>query len=356
MASIQKRKNKNGTCHWRAVVRIKGYPTVCNHYDRKQEAEDWAAGVERQIKMGQFKFDYHKAQYTFSDLLDRYIDSGILENQKSTDDTLRHLNYWKERFKAYALAHLTAEFIAKERRLLLETPTDRGTPRSPSTVNRYMSSLSAILTYCSRELSWINENPCFKLVKLKEPRGRDRVLTEEEAIRLLETCRQSKNPYLYCIVLIALTTGMRQSEILGLTWNYIDFDNQLAHLKETKNGRARSCPLVDEVIKELQKFREKKDPKKPLIFASKTAFGKLDIKKAWQMALTRANITGAVFHSLRHTFTTFAARQGASTLELQTATGHRSLSALMGYTHLEGQLTRKFSDHISEQILQGESA
>jgi hypothetical protein len=40
MASIQKRKNKNGTSHWRAVVRLKGYPTVCNHFDRKQEAED----------------------------------------------------------------------------------------------------------------------------------------------------------------------------------------------------------------------------------------------------------------------------------------------------------------------------
>ena len=54
MASIQKRKNKNGTSHWRAVVRIKGYPTVCNHFDRKQEAEDWAADVERQIKQGKF--------------------------------------------------------------------------------------------------------------------------------------------------------------------------------------------------------------------------------------------------------------------------------------------------------------
>ena len=52
MASILKRKNKNGTSHWRAVVRIKGYPTVCNHFDRKQEADDWAQEVERQIKIG----------------------------------------------------------------------------------------------------------------------------------------------------------------------------------------------------------------------------------------------------------------------------------------------------------------
>lgn len=70
MASIQKRKNKNGTSHWRAVVRIKGYPTVCNHFDRKQEAEDWATDVERQIKQGKFNFDQHKKQHTFVQLFD----------------------------------------------------------------------------------------------------------------------------------------------------------------------------------------------------------------------------------------------------------------------------------------------
>lgn len=52
MASIYKRKNANGTTVWRAVVRIKGYPSVCSHWDRKQEAEDWAQDVERQIKTG----------------------------------------------------------------------------------------------------------------------------------------------------------------------------------------------------------------------------------------------------------------------------------------------------------------
>lgn len=66
MASIYKRKNANGTTVWRAVVRIKGYPSVCSHWDRKQEAEDWAKGVEGQIKAGQFKFDQHNKIHTFS--------------------------------------------------------------------------------------------------------------------------------------------------------------------------------------------------------------------------------------------------------------------------------------------------
>ncbi|HEY2811003.1 MAG TPA: hypothetical protein VGJ00_06415 [Rhabdochlamydiaceae bacterium] len=51
MASIYKRKNANGTTVWRAVIRIKGYPTVCIHRERKKEAEDDALEIERQIKL-----------------------------------------------------------------------------------------------------------------------------------------------------------------------------------------------------------------------------------------------------------------------------------------------------------------
>ena len=113
MASIQKRKNKNGTSHWRAVVRIKGYPTVCNHFDRKQEAEDWAADVERQIKQGKFKFDQHKQQHTFTQLLERYINDGALEHIRSAEDAIHHLEYWKSRLGSFSLSLLTPELIGK---------------------------------------------------------------------------------------------------------------------------------------------------------------------------------------------------------------------------------------------------
>src|SRR5476651_2455104 len=102
MASIYKRKNENSTAVWRAVVRIKGYPTVCNHFERKQEADDWASDIERQIKAGQFKLDQHKQQHTFTELVDRYIGDGALQHHRSAEDTLCHLNYWKERLGAYA--------------------------------------------------------------------------------------------------------------------------------------------------------------------------------------------------------------------------------------------------------------
>jgi hypothetical protein len=143
MASIQKRKNKDGTSHWRAVVRIRGYPTVCNHFERKQEAEDWAADIERQIKLCQYKPERVKASHTFLDLATRFLESSALEHHKSAKDALRHIAYWKDRFTGYALVHLNSEFIAKERRILQDTPTLKGKPRNTATVNRYLASLSS---------------------------------------------------------------------------------------------------------------------------------------------------------------------------------------------------------------------
>lgn len=355
MASIYKRKDKQGkTIGWRAVVRMKGYPTVCKQCDRQKEAEDWAADVERQIKQGQFNVNLYKSQRTFTELLERYRNDGALEHIRSVNDVIRHLEYWKIRLGDFALVHLTTELLGKERRLLAETPTNTEARRTSATVNRYFSSLSALLSHAVR-LKWINENPCFGLSKLKESSGRDRVLTEDEIVRLLTACKQSKSPYLHCIVLISLTTGARQGEILNLEWRHVDFDNKLAYLKETKNGKPRSIALIDTVIEELQTLYQQRNSVKPLVFASKTAFGKIDLKKAWKSALDRAGIADCRAHDMRHTFCTLAARQGASNLELATAMGHRTLNMLQHYTHLDVQVTRKFSKNISEQILQGVS-
>ncbi len=57
MASIYQRTNKDGSKVWRAVVRIKGHPSVCEHFDRKNEAEDWANKAESGIKNGKYNFN-----------------------------------------------------------------------------------------------------------------------------------------------------------------------------------------------------------------------------------------------------------------------------------------------------------
>ena len=331
-------------------MRLKGYPTVCNHFNRKQEAEDWALEVERQIHQGKFNFGRHKNQNTFSDLVDHFINSGALEHHRSAKDSLRHLNYWRERLGCFSLVYLTPEKLGQERAQLIESPTYRGEKRSSATVNRYIATLSSVLTYACRQLRWIDDNPCFNLIKLKENPGRDRVLTEAEVQRLMKACRESRSEYLYCIVLMAFTTGMRRGEILNLTWSQVDFENKLAHLKETKNGTPRSVPLVSQVIQELISLYNKRNSDKKFVFASKCTFGSIDMAKAWEEALRRAEIEGFVFHSIRHHFATLAARSGASNLQLKTALGHKTLQMLERYTHLDVETTRHLSEKVAKQF------
>jgi integrase len=209
------------------------------------------------------------------------------------------------------------------------------------------------LGYATKRLRWITENPCRSILKLKENSGRDRILNDEETFCLLDACKQSRSSLLYPIVLIALTTGARRGEILKLEWRHVDLKKSIAFLAETKNGRPRSVALSDLVIAELRGLYEARNPSKALVFASKTAFGRIDIKKSWMQAVKRAGLTDYHFHDLRHQFATLAAGQGASNVELASALGHRTLSQLLRYSNLDAKNSKKFSDHISERILKG---
>jgi integrase len=339
MASVYKRKEGG----WRAVIRMKGYPTVCETFDRKQEADDWAKETERRIKLGQFNFTAHNKHHTYADLLHRMEGEGVFDHQRSFKNCKSQYDYWQERLGTYGLTHITPEIIAQERKFLLNSSL------SSATINRYTAVLASTLTYAVKKLRWLTENPCRILSKLKENNARDRILNDHEISRLLAACKQSKSLLLYPIVLFALTTGARRGEILKLEWRHLDLDKGIGFLTETKNGRPRSVALSDALLAELKALPRTKS----LVFASKTAFGALDIKKAWAQSLLRANITDYHFHDLRHQFATFAASQGASNVELATAMGHRTLSMLLRYSNLDAQHSKKFSDHISERILKG---
>jgi site-specific recombinase XerD len=75
---------------------------------------------------------------------------------------------------------------------------------APATVKRYLAALSHTFTVAVCEWQWMNENPCQRVSKPTEPRGRIRFLSDDERQQLLEACKTSRCPYLYIVVLIAL--------------------------------------------------------------------------------------------------------------------------------------------------------
>ena len=84
----------------------------------------------------------------------------------------------------------------------------------------------------------MDENP-MRVTKPKEPRGRVRFLSDDERARLLEACRLAQCPYLYAVVVLALSTGMRHGEIMNLRWSDVDLAKGRIILQDTKNGERR---------------------------------------------------------------------------------------------------------------------
>lgn len=107
----------------------------------------------------------------------------------------------------------------------------------------------------------------------KKPDGRERYLDEAEITRLLEACGESRNPYLRTIVVIALHTGMRKGEILGLEWERVDLSSARITLYKTKSGKPRGIPINRAVYEILIALEPNPDRRRGRLFRTTTGDG-----------------------------------------------------------------------------------
>jgi len=251
MATIRERKTSKGETRYQAQVRLKGFPPQNATFNRKTDAKRWIQQVESAIREGRhFKTSSAKKR-TLSDLVDRYIEEILPTKPKSIKQQKRQLLWWKDAIGYYSLADITPALLGETRDKLHQG-------RQPATVVRYMAALSHAFTIAVNEWEWLENNPMRKVRRPKEPRGRVRFLSEDERKALLKACMTSPCRHLYPVVVIALSTGMRQMEIMNLTWADIDLKRGYITLHDTKNGERRSVPLVGharELINEMAKVR-----------------------------------------------------------------------------------------------------
>jgi integrase len=134
------------------------------------------------------------------------------------------------------------------------------------------------------------------------------------------------------LVLLAITTGARRGELLGLRWNDIDFERQTAYVETTKNGQPKVLPLTNDVVNELTRFRQQDSS---LIFNSEVKSDKaFCFNKQWKKALNKAEVDNFRFHDLRHTTASYLAMSGASLLEIADVLGHKQIQMTKRYAHL----------------------
>jgi len=346
MANIQEVKGKNGI-KYRVLIRLKGFSAQSATFARKTDAKKWAQDTESAIRDGRHFKTVESKRHTVAEMIERFIED-VVPGKKDVRNTTRHLLYWKEQIGAKLLSDVTTPLIVSIRDRLLKEPyfttrkvgdsiitTERF--RSKATVNRYLAALGGCLSIASTQWEWLELNPMKNVQKQAEPQGRVRFLSDDERERLLTACQSSSNSLLFTIVVLALSTGMRQGEILNLNWDDIDFANQRIILHDTKNGERRTVHLAGKALGLLQELKGKNlRGDSNLVFPGTLALnrGPASIRTAWIAALKKAEVTNFHFHDLRHSAASYLAMNGAPLLDIAAILGHKTLSMVKRYSHL----------------------
>jgi integrase len=337
---------------FRVQVRVKGKPAQSETFPNQKEAKAWAASIESAAREDRHYPNLRARRTKFSDLLKRYRESVMAEMPEDAKDKReQHLAWWVERFEGKTLAEITPDLIAEARDALAAETWTRGKvhttrrgeeilpkeyERTGATVNRYLATLGHVLSVAQKEWQLIDRNPVHGISKKKETRGRVRFLSDEERDCLLEACGNSRWPALRTLVLLAISTGARRGELINLKWADVDLKSARAIVHDTKNGDARTLPIVGSALPALRAMKLKGSAHSPWVFQQPSglpgAYENFD--GPWHTALTTAGIENFRFHDLRHTCASYLANQGASLLEIADVLGHRTMAMVKRYSHL----------------------
>ncbi len=293
---------------------------------------------KRKVEIAEGKFLDIKKEYRvkFDDLASMYLELHAKPNKKSwhsDDDTIKQL---KKYFGGRYLSEITPLFVDKFK-------MDRAKKVSPATVNRNLACLKCMF---NKAIMWgkASVNPVTQVRLFKEDNKRIRYLEKEEIVKLLANCRG----HLKAIVIVAINTGMRKSEILGLKWHDCDFRRSIIYLYNTKNGEKREVPMNNQVRSTLIKVR--KHPESPYIFCNRKGIPIKDIKKSFFTALDKAGIIQFHFHDLRHTFASHLVMSGVDLNTVRELMGHKSLEMTLRYSHLSPDHKKRAVDVLGQRM------
>src|SRR5437763_6675195 len=237
MATIEKRGQ-----FWRVKNRRTGLPAQTRTFDRETDAQQWARSVESDIDKGIVVDRRPAARTSLAEILERYRREVTPTKRGAVDENLRLKAMAQRPFARIRMSTLTSSHLATYR-------DERLKAVSGATVNREFTVLSHAIDTARREWDvYLPTNPCTLVRRPPQGRPRDRRLQGDEEQRLLAACRGARNKWLAHCVALAIETGMRRGELLGLSGDNVDLERRTAFLPVTKNGESRGVPLSTRAV------------------------------------------------------------------------------------------------------------
>ena len=306
MATIRKRSGKYHT-----QIRKNG-DTITRTFISKSDALKWSKEEEVKIEKGIY-FPEDK-NITLSFLLSKW-EKEILINLKS-----HHVEKYKVAMLQRALGHLTIDKVTSN--VLVQYRDERLKKASNQTVKH---ELGLILRAMRKGVEWgfVKSIPILTLPSLKG-QARNRRLKKEELEHLIDTL----DPYLRNITILLIETSMRRGELSALNLKNIDLEQKLVHLLDTKNGENRTIPLSMKALSSITYLIENAHTERLLNCKSDW------ITEKFINHCKRLGIEDFRLHDLRHEGVSQLFEKGLNTMEVSAISGHKDLTMLKRYTHI----------------------
>ena len=296
---------------------------------------------KRKVEIAENRFlDIKKViRLKFEDFADTFLNLHCKVNQKP--NTYERNKCLVERLKEY----FSGRYLSSITSLMIEEYRTKriAEKRKPSTVNREVACLKCMF---NKAIEWgkAYDNPARKVKLFRENNCRVRFLETEQIDKLITKC----SPRLRPIVIVALNTGMRRGEILGLKWKDIDVNRKLIYLHDTKNGEKREVPMNDYVTKTL--IAVPKNPNSAYIFCDKKGAPFYNLRKSFSTALLKSDIIDFHFHDLRHTFASQLIMSGVDLMTVKDLMGHKSIEMTLRYSHLSPNHKQRAVDILGRRM------
>lgn len=288
-----------------------------------EEAREMARERFKEIRQGKDpKVDRDKLRDapTVEDLGKRFLAEHAVKKREKT------LEGYETAFRLHILPRMGSmkvrdvqdEDVEKMHREMMDTPT---------AANRTVAALSKAFNLAER-WKWRDRgtNPC-EFVEDYPEETRQRILAPEEVARLWEAMRSSTSPVAPLFKLLLLT-GCRTGEWRKSLWSWVDLDNATLSLPDraSKTGQ-RVVSLAPEVVSLLRDL-----PATSVYILPGRKGGPISgHQKAWQEIRRRAGLEDVRIHDLRHTFGSWAHRNGMSLKAVADLLGHKQLSTSERY-------------------------
>jgi integrase len=328
-------------------IRRSGFPALSRTFPARSEAETWMAVQEAEIGariVAARAIEDHKRialqcspRYrVFGDLMIRYLEEVTPGKRAGAEEAIRLRGLLGHTLASCPLDGLIGPRIAEWR-------DERLKQVSGSTVNRDINLLSHVIQVarCEWDVS-LKENPFLRVRRPRHGPPRERRLSVSEEAALFDACGAAQNAYLRPIIILALETAMRRSELVELEWSHVHLSVPSVQLTRTKTGMPRGIALSSRAVAILSALRPdaaNNGAPKGRVFPGLTPNA---LKLAFRRTVERAGISDFHFHDLRHEATSRLFEKGLAVMDVASITGHQDVRMLRRYTHLNvGDLATK---------------